>query len=102
MDQAVQGSGPGPAIVRTIVTEHGGAVTVRSASGRGEHLPQRPAGRRRRRRRTDPAEAAAEPVPAEAAAEPVPAPVPVPEPARGSGTDARRGGLSRPRAPAVP
>ncbi len=35
MDQAVQGSGLGLAVVRTIVTEHGGEVTVRSALGRG-------------------------------------------------------------------
>jgi two-component system phosphate regulon sensor histidine kinase PhoR len=35
MDQAVQGSGLGLAIVRNIVTEHGGAVAVRSAVGSG-------------------------------------------------------------------
>ena len=35
MEQAVQGPGLGLAIVRNIVTDHGGAVTVRSAEGRG-------------------------------------------------------------------
>ncbi len=84
MDQAVRGSGPGPAIVRTIVTEHGGAVPVRSASGRGSTFRITLPVAAGAATEPVPAEAAAEPVPAQAAAEPVPAPVAVPEPARGS------------------